>query len=971
MSITIKAKAAVKDLLNVKAFIAGSAGEQRERLAVMDPAAYLELHGIRFASYKGTVKAAAEFKSKALSVINSIHTILAERVSDPTLEPVFVPSNPDEERRFAKANFLTTSYVDPARLEANSPFRLSFGPPRSQSGFYILTSDGLYYDSQKGGLDPINTYIAYTDTVDEGNEYLFKHSPNLGGRGLSFSVKESYRLVGDLFDLDKVDDGKEMQRWYSKDAFLQTIIGQRNKQITDSSSMMTSSIEVGDPSAVLFNLRNEFEGMVLRWEQLIRKRKKQIEIAVKAPLLYGRHILTEPLPPAPPGGGADTPTSQGGHGQLVFIYKDAVDSGRGPHYTFYDYYAGPYHAMNGNRLHSGPEHNFDSKEIVPFHVYGQILPLGGGYGGPGDTTPGYCSLVGPQFQTEDTCLAAGGDWTPPAGGTNCWLPDGTWDESNPQCGTLDSGPRSFVRVPFSTKPLLHFDSSSIPINDFSWISNLNFSVEILKQKQLFFEVGDVEGMVLPVQVKYTTVQPRTAAQNISHLYCSPIGLGGIIYSTSGGAPTLSLTDTIPAEGLEAIYNFLQTDIDEPRDWWRFNVLNSITPDQQGNASLISLSASSVFREGVAIPYLKGICGELASNGLGDVLSVGSFVQLPPENSYNFGDPPSQNDPTPFVDWTYNSRGFSFDCWVKVPNLNAEAGWGPEGLTEGASSLTKCILACENTGVASGASGLYQNYDLDTLPNVRNGDVHRGLMLGFTRDRRITASAAASVNRYTNALSDLSFFIAPTTSKDASACSWINSTANTGSVSYKYHNCAVRCDLDGAHGKSFGDADNQFMHVAITVDPPNDTLNIYLDGELMTTCSVAETFGTEPYHAINLPSFRHANSFEYRPPSEDLGSQGDGHGTVEPSNPTNGCRGPAELMVGPRLTRFTPWIVGGGYTDGASFIGNFMGGGDIGGKTSSLNGHVGSLKLYSRPLNTDEILLIYGSQQPFFKSIITG
>ena len=48
----------------------------------------------------------------------------------------------------------------------------------------------------------------------------------------------------------------------------------------------------------------------------------------------------------------------------------------------------------------------------------------------------------------------------------------------------------------------------------------------------------------------------------------------------------------------------------------------------------------------------------------------------------------------------------------------------------------------------------------------------------------------------------------------------------------------------------------------------------------------------------------------------------------------------------------------------------MGGGDVGGKTSSLNGHVGSLKLYSRPLNTGEIGLIYNSQEPFFKSIIT-
>tara|TARA_R110002020_G_scaffold379488_6_gene590762 strand:- start:9519 stop:12359 length:2841 start_codon:yes stop_codon:yes gene_type:complete len=945
MALTNKAKGAVSDLLNIKKFIAGTAGLQRERLASMDPEAYAELHGIRFASYKGSVNAAGAFRQKAEDVVNNINNILSERISDPTKEPVFVPSSPDEERRFAKANFLTTSYVDPARFEARSPFRLSFGPPKSQSGFYLLTSDGLYYDGQKGGLDPINTYIEYTDTIDAGDEYLFQHAPNLGGRGLSFSLKESFNLVGELFDIDKIDDGLEMQKWYTADTFLRTLLGNRNKQVSDVSSLMTSSTEVGEPSAVLFNLRNEFEGIVSRWEQLIRKRKKQIEIAVKAPLLYGRHVLVTPLPPAPVGGGADTPTSQGGQGQLVFIYKDAVDAGRGPQYTVYDYYDGPYHAMPGDRLHTGAQHSSDSKEIVPFHVYGQILPIGGGYGGPGDTVPG-----------SDT-------------GTNCWLPDGTWDESNPQCGTLDTGPRTFVRVPFATKPLLSFDASSIPINDFSWISNLNFSVEILKQKSLFFDVGDVEGMVLPVQTKFTTVQPRTTAQNIQHLYTAPIGLGGIIYTTSGGAPTLSLTDSVPTEGLIAIYNFLETEVDIPRDWWKFNTLNSVTPDNQGNASLISLSPTSVFRAGVGIPYLKGICGELAADAGGDILSIGSFLQLPPENSYHFGQPETQNDPSEFVDWTYNSRGFSFDCWVKVPDLTSESAWGALGT----SSLTKCILSCENTGVASGASSLYQDYTIDTLPNVRNGDVHRGFSIGFTRDRRLaTGGAAHSDVMAENPISNLAFFVAPTTSKNASACSWINKTANTGSISFDWHKCIVPTSKS-VNGAAFQNAASQFMHVAITADPPNDTLNIYCDGELMTTSSVSDTFGTEPYHAINLPSFRHNNSFEYRPPSNDYSShdQNDGYADPElPSNPTNGVKGPVELYAGPRLTRFTPFIIGSGYTDGASFIGNFMGDGSTGGKTSALNGYIGSLKLYNRPLNTNEVKTTYESQKGFFKTIIT-
>ena len=81
-------------------------------------------------------------------------------------------------------------------------------------------------------------------------------------------------------------------------------------------------------------------------------------------------------------------------------------------------------------------------------------------------------------------------------------------------------------------------------------------------------------------------------------------------------------------------------------------------------------------------------------------------------------------------------------------------------------------------------------------------------------------------------------------------------------------------------------------------------------------------------------------------------------------------GPTTLYGGPKLNTFyTPWIVGGGYTDGMYKYGNFLGG-DRGGIISGLRGHIGSLKFYSKALNNQEVLQNYKAQKGFFKNIRT-
>jgi hypothetical protein len=76
---------------------------------------------------------------------------------------------------------------------------------------------------------------------------------------------------------------------------------------------------------------------------------------------------------------------------------------------------------------------------------------------------------------------------------------------------------------------------------------------------------------------------------------------------------------------------------------------------------------------------------------------------------------------------------------------------------------------------------------------------------------------------------------------------------------------------------------------------------------------------------------------------------------------------AASKAGPSLdTFFTPWILGGGYTDGNP-NGNFMGG-EYNGKVSGLRGYLGCTRFYSRPLEDGEVLNNYNATQKFFKNI---
>ena len=720
--------------------------------------------------YAGGIAAAntaKDFIAKADALEDRINAILKARQDDPSLEPVF-----RDDAEFGLSGLNTASPVDPG-LSEEGIFRLTYGPPETVTGQYILTQDGLYYDSQSGGLDPVLTSIS--GIIPVGERWRYDYDPNLGGKGESIDINSLNKFSDNIFDIQRVDDSLGLQEYYDQDHFLQVVKQQRDKQVFDLSADLQSYInQYGNDSSIVLNQKQLIISEIANHNDKLNRRKKQIEVAVKAPQIYG--------------------------GETQPIY------------------------------------------------------------GPGE----------------------------------------------------------------------------VPINDFSYLADYNLQVDLEKQRALVFEQADVNGIVLPLNPKFVRSSPKPGSLSYEHLNVPTIGKGSIIYSPSSTdntpATVLSLTDSIVTDGLFSIYNFLDTNLELPSST-NFPTTNCATDDMYNNAQLVGTSRRTIFASGLGIPYLEGVTRN-KSTDTAAASALGSFVKLPDTKEY-------QN-------LTYSPSGFSMECWVHVPDItDAETGW----LSGGASSLTKVLLSSENVGIKEGFSNLDRRTgavrDLDQLPNNKGDQLVRGLVCGFTRDRRITQlSTSSNPVGYSNNNSDndpvssLSFFIAPTISRDASSASFIN---NEECADYAtFHKMKVNLA-----DTTFGNVSSQFVLVGITCDPGADEISMYADGNLIATSSVASVFGVGANHPPSLPSFKQANSFEYSSTTVD---------------------GPGILKEGPLLYPFyTPWIVGGGYTDGMYYRGNFMGG-DRGGITSGLRGHVGSLKFYSKALDSTEAKKNFDAQQGFFKNI---
>lgn len=470
-----------------------------------------------------------------------------------------------------------------------------------------------------------------------------------------------------------------------------------------------------------------------------------------------------------------------------------------------------------------------------------------------------------------------------------------------------------VKVPTFLGTGSKFTPGNVPVNDFSYLAGSNFLLDIANQRSITIDQADVTGVVLPLEVKYTDKINTNDPVVLNHILLSNVAKGEIISNPlSPSTPSLHINDRIVEDGLFALYNYLTVET-SPVSGLEFGVYNSSRLGVGHNAQIAG-NASSIFNRGLGIPFLSGVAFPSQSDN-SVIESMGSYIKVPEKNE--------------FKDFLYNTNGGTFETWVHVPDL--------DGTTHGYNmhdnatlGLYRLLLANENVGISESKA---PQPDINNMSSDWGTGIVRGAILGFTRDRRFTLGLDPSNNNEDNPTDDLAFVVAPTQSYDSSSAGFIASKVNCSKNGL--HGMVIPV-FETFNGKSLSSCGKSFTQISISVDPLQDEVRVYLDGVNLMTSSYQNTFGTEGTKGTyKAPSMKQNNSFEY--------------------------------SGGPSLDNyFTPWIIGGGYTDGFSG-GNFMGG-EFGGKVSGLRGHIGCTRFYSKPLTDGEVLNNYKATQNFFKNV---
>lgn len=468
-----------------------------------------------------------------------------------------------------------------------------------------------------------------------------------------------------------------------------------------------------------------------------------------------------------------------------------------------------------------------------------------------------------------------------------------------------------------------FSPGNVPINDFSYLEGINFSLDELIQRKLVIDQEDVSGIVLPLEVTFVKQVNYDNSLILNHLNLPGVGFGAIVSDqdqTSGSL--LSINKSVVQEGLISLYNYLNFSIDQPSGS-NYKLFNDSVNGTNYNAQLVAKSASEVFRHGVGIAYLDGI----VKHSTIDIVpsSFGSYVRLPAKKEFN--------------DLLYSNLGATIETWTYVPKLtNLEFGFNDTNSVKG---LYKLILANENTGLDAEFSS---TYPLSAMPFDESNSTVKGFIMGFTRDRRITKNLNGSTNDADNPIDSACFFLAPTQSYDSSTVGFISKDADNCQTGFNWYNMKVYLS-SVVNGKAFSSCGEEFCQIGVTFDKDLDQISIYLDGTVMAVSSFSDVFGNNNFM---VPTLKKDNSFRY-------------------STDTMGYCSVPELKYGPKLDRyFTPWIIGGGFTDGLE-NNNFMGD-PYSGNISGLRGYIGSTKFYNRPLTIAEASQNYEANEYFFKNI---
>lgn len=471
-----------------------------------------------------------------------------------------------------------------------------------------------------------------------------------------------------------------------------------------------------------------------------------------------------------------------------------------------------------------------------------------------------------------------------------------------------------IKLPSMYGKPVQYQPGKVPVNDFSYLEGVNYILDIESQKKMVLNQQDVSSVVLPLQTKFVKQIEVKDTAGLDHLLITNLGIGSVITNsvsaTSGSI--LPIQDQVITDGLIVLYNYLNFEIENPSST-KYTLFNSAKNKQALAGQLISTNATETFEHGVGVPYFNGVVDfrTTASN-------IGSFAKLPEHPEIQ--------------DLLYNPEGATIETWVHVPGVLDSSSYNIlDELADEHQCLYRLILGCENTGKMANA----RTYDsILTLPYDNGGQFTHGLVMGFTRDRRICSDALPSTVDSDNPASAACFFIAPTQSFDSSTIGFISRSFDSNENCYTnagWYNLKVPVKTTVLSGVA-----NGMCHLAVSFKPYENSISVYLDGSLLATSSYESVFGN--YYSqkknLNFPTPKKDNSFQY--------------------------------SAGPFLgSYFTPYVLGGGWSDGLP--GGFMGT-QYGGVSSGLQGHLGGTKLYNRCLEQAEILTNYRANLDFFKNV---
>jgi hypothetical protein len=766
-----------------------------------------------------------------------------------------------------KAQLLGT----PDTVDTSAIFDTVYGPPVSSKGQYVLSEDGLYYDSRTGSIP----YITAQKITSRSWE--LRYAANRGGQGQVFKSARVSEFADTVFSFDFEDESGSVKDFYKYDDILINLRNDRDLQVQDVSGKIHDLLALGyaSDSAVIKNYKESYAGVAYTYDRKIKRRKKQLQIAA----LFGPFGVT--LPTDPLGAG------------MFYRWVDKNDIKE------------PYYECG----------NSEKVEILDYKIS--------------------------EIAT------------------------------------------SAMYIP------------RIPVNDFSYLKEINFTPSIISQQELVLHSEDLDDTTNPLVPVFLKKGPGATFQAIPELAVGPMGTADWVNTSgdtgessftsgtlSGISPYLrTLDDAIVTDNLVICYNFLEPSAAGTPSSTNFGVRNYTDFGYPMNAKLVG-DPATIFVSGVTIPYLRGSLYKPAVKygARYSYLAEGSYVRLPNNYRDNAPYPASQ----PLDDIMYNPRGWSIEFWSHMgsdlsSNLTVDHRY-------------KLIAANENCGETANVVG-NQGYTLanDTFQGSTGQGKTRGMIVGW-RDRGYPGTDP----------SGLEFVVCPTVSQNDTI--WGKSVCIEEDVSGQGAGPACKIELGfkiplsatTVSGYSIGQASGSFAHYNISCDSKLDVITLYVNGQFLASGTTSTLFGKDPGTPLSIPS--RIGEDHYHDPYAMFGEKLYA-GETPPSTPI-----------------FTPWILGGGFTDGIEsspfttslgttfpgFLGTntnssyFSTGMDAGGgprgqhsnltagipglggytkagtdyklARSGLDGHIGSFKMYSKPLSNLEVKTNYNAQSPYFQGI---